>query len=106
MSTENIVTPLSVMLQSGGDFEVKGKIYTVRPLALKDTEKFMKDNLSLGAQLFSVQDAASRKKVDKWLQGYCFDDKDAPVTLEKAMEGDWDVVDLKEFIKKLCDLSG
>lgn len=106
MSTEKTPTPLSVMLQSGGDLEVKGKMYTVRPLALKDTEKFMKDNLSLGPQLFSVQDAPSRKKIDKWLQGYCFDDKDAPVTLEKAMEDNWDVVDLKEFIRKLCDLSG
>ncbi|HHX60995.1 MAG TPA: hypothetical protein GX707_09840 [Epulopiscium sp.] len=106
MSKEKTPTPLSVMLQSGGDLEVKGKIYTVRPLALKDIQDFMKDNLSLGPQLFSVNDDKSRKKVDKWLQGYCLDDKDAPLTLDKAMADDWDVVDLKEFIRKLCDLSG
>lgn len=106
MSEEKTPTPLSVMLQSGGDFEVKGKIYKVRPLSLKDTEMFMKDNLSLGAQLFSVSEKKSRENINKWLSGYCFDDKDTPVTIEKAMEDNWDVVDLKEFIRKLCDLSG
>lgn len=106
MSKEKTPTPLSVMLQSGGDFEVKGKMYTVRPLALKDTQEFMKDNLSLGPQLFNVTEKNASDKIGKWLQGYCFDDKNEPVTLEKAMEDNWDVVDLKEFIRKLCDFSG
>jgi len=106
MSKEKTSTPLSVMLQSGGDFEVKGKVYTVRPIALKDTQDFMKDNLSLGAQLFNVTESKTKEKVNRWLQGYCFDDESNPINLEKAMTDDWDVVDLKEFFRKLCDFSG
>ena len=99
-------TPLSVMLGDGGSFDVKGKSYTIKPIALKDIEKFMKDNLSLGVQLFNVSDKKTREKVDRWLTGYCFDEDGNPVSLEKAMADDWDVVDLKEFFRKLCDFSG
>ena len=99
-------TPLSVMLGDGGSFDVKGKSYTIKPIALKDIEKFMKDNLSLGVQLFNVSDKKTREKVDIWLTGYCFDEEGNPVSLEKAMDEDWDVVDLKEFFRKLCDFSG
>ncbi len=114
---EKTPTPLSVMLGDGGEFEAKGKIYTVKPIALKDVEEFMKDNLSLGTQLFSLIDEKSKAKIDRWLggkkgkdgnliPGYCFDEKDNPVTLQDAMDNDWDVVDLREFVKKLCDFSG
>lgn len=106
MSKEKTPTPLSVMLGNGEDFEVKGKKYTARPIALKDIDSFVKDNLSLGTQLFNVMDKKAKEKIDKWLTGYCFDEKDNAVTLKEAMDNDWDVVDLKEFIKKLCDLSG
>lgn len=99
-------TPLSVMLGDGGSFIVKEKSYTIKPIALKDIEKFMNDNLSLGVQLFNITDKKAKEKVDKWLIGYCFDEDDNPVSLEKAMENDWDVVDLKEFFRKLCDFSG
>ena len=54
----------------------------------------------------NVMDKKAKEKIDKWLTGYCFDEKDNAVTLKEAMDNDWDVVDLKEFIKKLCDLSG
>lgn len=99
-------TPLSVMLGEGDSFVVKDKSYTIKPIALKDIEKFMSDNLSLGSQLFNVADNKTRKKVDKWLNGYCFDNESNSVSLESAMEDGWDVVDLKEFFKKLCDFSG
>lgn len=99
-------TPLSVMLGEGGILDVKGKSYTIKPIALKDIEKFMKDNLSLGVQLFNVSDEKTREKVDIWLTGYCFDEEGNHVSLEKAMSDDWDVVDLKEFFRKLCDFSG
>ncbi len=99
-------TPLSVMLGDGGSFDTKGKSYTIKPIALKHIEEFMKDNLSLGVQLFNVSDKKTREKVDKWLTGYCFDEEGNSVSLEKAMHDDWDVVDLKEFFKKLCDFSG
>lgn len=99
-------TPLSVMLGDGGSFIVKEKSYTVKPIALKDVEGFMNDNLSLGAQLFNMADKKAKEKIDRWISGYCFDEDGNSVSLEKAMENDWDVVDLKEFIKKLCDFSG
>ena len=99
-------TPLSVMLGDGGSFEVKEKAYTVRPIELKRIEEFMKDELSIGAQLFNIIDKKSREKVNKWLTGYCFDEEGNPVSLEKAMADGWDVADLREFFKKLCDFSG
>lgn len=100
------VTSLSTMLGSGDEFIVKGKSYLIKPIALKDIEKFMKDNLSLGVQLFNVSDKQSKEKVNRWLTGYCFDGDGNTVSLEMAMANDWDVVDLKEFFKKLCDISG
>lgn len=107
MSKDNKTpTPLSVMLGDGGSFDVQGKTYAVKPLALKQVKEFMKDNLSLGPQFFNMTDEKSRKKVDKWLSRYCFDEEGNSVTLEKAEAEDWDVVDLKEFFKRLCDFSG
>lgn len=100
------VTSLATMLGSGDEFVVKDKTYLIKPIALKDVEKFMKDNLSLGTQIFNVSDKKTREKVDGWLNGYCFDEKGEAIGLEKAMENDWDVLDLKEFFKKLCDFSG
>lgn len=99
-------TPLSVMLGDGDSFIVKEMSYTVKPIALKDIEEFMKDNLSLGVQLFNVSNEKTKEKVDRWLTGYCFDEEGNPLSLEKAMANDWDVVDLKEFFRKLCDFSG
>lgn len=99
-------TPLSVMLGDGGSFIVKEKSYIVKPIALQDAEKFMNDNLSLGAQLFNIANKKEKEKVDNWLSKYCFDDEGNSVSLEQVMNDNWDVVDLKEFFKKLCDLSG
>lgn len=99
-------TPLSVMLGEGGLLNVNDKSYRVKPIELQDIEKFMNDNLSLGTQLFNITDEKSKEKVDKWLTGYCFDEEGIPVTLEIAMADKWNVVDLKEFFKKLCDFSG
>lgn len=111
-------TPLSVMLGDGDSFIVKGKSYSVKPIALKDIEEFMSSNINLGSQLFSVADKKEREKIDRWLggkknkdgnivkAGYCFDSDGNPVNLEKAMNDGWDIVDLKLFLRKLCDLSG
>ncbi|MDR7856079.1 hypothetical protein [Tissierella sp.] len=106
MNEDKKPTPLSVMLGDGGSFIVKEKHYTIKPIVLRDIERFMKDNLSLGTQLFNITDKKSSVKVDNWLTHYCFDEEGNPVTLEKAMENDWDVVDLKEFFRKLCDFLG
>ena len=66
----------------------------------------MADNLSIGSQLFNVSNKDSKTKIDKWLNGYAVDSKDEPMSLDKAMNDEWDIVDLKNFIKKLCDISG
>ncbi len=104
--TKTSPTPLSVMLGSGDFLIVKDKKYKVKPIALKDIEEFMNDNLSIGSQLFNITNPERRKKVDRWLTGYCLDEKDNPINLETAMNEGWDIVDLKEFMKKLCDISG
>lgn len=100
------VVDLSTMLGSGDDFEAKDKTYTVKPIALKRIDEFMKDNLSIGSQLFNISNPDAKSKVDKWLTGYCFNDKGESVSLENAMNDDWDIIDLKGFFEKLCDLSG
>jgi hypothetical protein len=114
----NVPVDLSVMLGTGETFEVKGRTYTVKPIILAHIEEFMADDLSLGSQLFNVTNDDARRKVDKWMggvkgkdgtterEGYCFDIRNNPVDLQKAMANGWDIVDLKKFFRKLCDLSG
>ena len=60
----------------------------------------MKDNLSLGVQLFNVSDKKTREKVDIWLTGYRFDEEGNPVSLEKAMDEDW-----KRHMTSFCSFS-
>lgn len=97
---------LSTMLGSGETFEAKSKTYTVKPITLARIEEFMSDNLSLGSQLFNVSNKDAKSKVDKWLADYCTDEKGESMSLKKAIEDGWDIVDLKNFFRKLCDLSG
>ncbi|MSU01931.1 hypothetical protein [Tissierella pigra] len=99
-------TPLSVMLGDGDSFIVKEKSYIVKPIELKDIEEFMKDNLSIDTQLFNIANEKAKEKVNRWLTGYCFDEESNPVSLEKVMDYGWNVVDLRKFFRKLCDLSG
>ena len=106
MSKTEATTPLSTMLGSGESFEVNGKAYTIKPIKLKDVDEFMKDNLSMGSQFFNLAKDDAKEKTNKWLCGYCVDNKDEAMTLEKAMQDDWDLAHLKDFFKKLCDLSG
>lgn len=102
----NAPVSLSTMLGAGETFEAKGKTYTVKPITLKHIEEFMADNLSIGSQLFNVASKESKAKVEKWLSGYAVDGKGEPMSLQKAMDDGWDIVDLKNFFRKLCDLSG
>lgn len=97
---------LSTMLGDGEELKVNNKIYITKPISLKDIDKFMNDNLSLGSQIFSMANVDAKLKIDKWLSNYCFDENNESVTLQKAMDLDWNIVDLKNFFKKLCDLSG
>jgi hypothetical protein len=115
----NSPVDLSTMLGTGDGFKAKGKSYNVQPIMIAHIDMFMKDNLSLGVQLFNVTNKEASKKIDKWLSEveveiagkkikgrYCLDENDEPMSLQKAMADGWDVVDLKNFMKKLCDLSG
>jgi hypothetical protein len=102
----NLPVDLSTMLGSSDEFEVNGKSYEIKPILLKDIDQFMKDNVCLGAQIFSVSNKTSRNKLNFWLSKYCFDDKGEPLSIDKVMDLEWSVVDLKKFIQKLCDLSG
>jgi|LSQX01.1.fsa_nt_gb hypothetical protein len=97
---------LSTMLGTGDTIEIQGKTYTVKPIKLKDVDSFMKDNLSIGTQFYSVALDNYKEKINRWLKGYCFDENDKPMSLETATKADWDVVDLRHFVTKLCDLSG
>lgn len=101
-----IPASLSTMLGSGDTIEIQGKTYTVKPMKLKDVDVFVNDNITLGSQFFSLMNDDNKKKIAKWIENYCFDDKGKPVTLEMAMDDDWDITDLKRFVEKLCDLSG
>jgi hypothetical protein len=110
MSNQEAKKPvdLSTMLGILGDndFVVGNKKYVIKPMALKHVDEFMKDNLSLGAQIFNLSNKDVKMKLEKWLSGYCFDSNGEAMTLKKAMDDDWNIVDLKNFLKKLCDLSG
>lgn len=103
----NSPTPLSTMLGDGDSFVTRnGKSYTVNPMTLADVNEFIKDNMSIGCQLWNIANEKEAKKIDRWLKGYCFDEEGNPVTLERAINDGWDLVDLKNFIRKLCDISG
>lgn len=102
----NAPVSLSVMRGAGETFEAKDKTYTVKPITLAHIEEFMADNLSIGSQLFNVANKDAKEKVNKWLGGYCLDEKGEAMSLQKAIDDGWDIVDLKNFFRKLCDLSG
>lgn len=98
-------TPLSTMLGSGEFIEIRGKQYKVKPLALKDIDMFI-ENTNLGPQLFNLIDKKAKENMNNLLSKYCYDENNSPISLEIAINSDWDVVDLKTFIKKVCDISG
>lgn len=108
MANQEIKTPVpfSIMNGEGDSFVVGEKNYTVKPMLVGDALKFSDDNLSVGSQIFNIAIKEKREKINKYLSKYCTNDKGEPMSLESAIADDWDVVDLKEFIKKLVDISG
>ena len=79
--------------------------YSVKPLKLKDVAEFQEDQPSVGPQYFAIANPEQKKVTDKWLQRQV--DKDGePVTLEMAMEDGWSVVDLREVILAIINVSG
>jgi hypothetical protein len=100
------VSPLSAMLGLGDEFEVAGKRYVIKPLKLRDVEAFSKDNISLGVQLYNLLNQEAKDTLDKWLSQYVSNEGGEKITLEKAMDDDWDLSDLKRCVQKLLDISG
>ncbi len=96
--------PLSVMLGFGSDFLTQGKTYIVKPLKLNDNDEF--NSLNYGSQYFTINDPESKGKLEKFMERYLFDANGEPMTIEKAGIDDWDIADLKNFLKKVIEISG
>lgn len=98
--------PFSVMSGDGEPFVVGEKKYTVKPMLVGDALKFADDGVSLGPQILNLGNPASKVKIDSYLSKYCTDEKFESMSLEKITADNWNVVDLKLFIRKLVDISG
>jgi hypothetical protein len=108
MAKKEAKTPvdLATML-GGGEYTIfQGKRYKVKPLKLRDREEFIKDELNFGSQFFTLIDAGLTAKLEKWMGRYLFDENDEPVTLAMVEEADWDIADLRKFVRMLVDISG
>jgi len=97
-------TPLSVMTNGGGGFLIQGKEYTVKTLKIKDYDEFNK--LNFGNQFVTLSDPAEMEKTNKFMARYLFDATGEPMTIEKTGADDWDIVDLKNFLRKVIEISG
>lgn len=97
---------LATMLGNGDEFIANGKPYIIKPLQLKHVPEFMKDSVCLGSQIFNLASEKAKKNVDKWLSLYAKTKDGEPVSLQKAFDDGWDIIELKNFFKKLCDFSG
>jgi len=105
LSTSEIVS-LATMLGGGDFFSVGEKRYKVKPLKLKDIDEFQKDAVNVGPQLYSMINEEARSKLEKWLSRQVFDANNEPMTLQKAIDDDWDLSDLRLCVQKIIDLSG
>ena len=99
-------SPLSTMLGSGEDFFVGEKKYKVKPLKLKAVDEFSNDKINIGPQMFSMVDKNEREKLEKWFARQVYDEKGEPMTLQQAMDDDWDLSDLRMCMQRIIDLSG
>lgn len=97
---------LSAMLGGGETVIIQGKKYTVKPLKLKEVEEFTNDKVSVTSQLFNVLNEEARNTLDKWLQRKVADEKGQPFSMQRAMEEDWELPDLRKVVQAILDLSG
>ena len=122
MSKTEVKDPVSLSVMSGGRHEFvinDNKKYFIRPMSAAHVEEFFKDNPSVGSQFFNLGNEESRKILDKWLgevsveiddvmviTKYCLNEAGEVMSLKKAMKDGWDIIDFKNYIRKLCDISG
>lgn len=98
--------PFSVMSGDGESFVVGEKSYTVEPMLIGDALKFSDEGFSIGSQIFNLANPDTREKLDKYLSQYCFSENGEPLSINKVIEEKWNVVHLKNFVRKLVDISG
>lgn len=103
---EKTPVPFSVMSGDGESFVVGEKEYTVKPMLIGDALKFSDSSLSIGSQIFNLAQPKTREKVNDYLSQYCTDKNGDAMSIEKITADNWNVVDLKLFIRKLVDISG
>lgn len=94
------------MTGSGSSFSAAGKTYRVRPLTLKETVKFSENPISINMQFYNMLNEDMRKTVDRYLKTCVTDENDKPVTLQKAIDDNWDLGDLQNAIDLICKLGG
>ncbi|MBA1335829.1 MAG: hypothetical protein HPY66_1647 [Firmicutes bacterium] len=99
--------PLGVMLGAPELFTASnGKVYEIAPLLLKEVPEFQNDRISIGAQIFNITDEEAKQSLEKWVARKFQTAKGQAVTVQDLMNDDWTVVDLKNAIRKLADISG
>jgi hypothetical protein len=103
---EKVPVPFSVMSGDGESFVVGEKAYTIKPMLVGDALKFSEEGLSIGSQIFNLSDKKSRAKLDKYLGQYCNDETGASMSIDRISTDNWNLVHLKQFIRKLVDISG
>ena len=98
--------PLSTMLGAGDKFTVNDKEYIINPITLKDINAFTEEQLSMGSQIFNLMDEKTKAVLEKWIQKYITDSEGNQMTIQRMTDEDWNVVDLKNAIQRLIDVSG
>jgi len=104
MMAKKEAAPLSVMSGDGVNFSVQGKDYIVKVLKIKDKGEF--DSLNFGNQYVTLNEPAELEKMDKFMSRYLFDASGEPMTVEKCGADDWDIIDLKNFPRRVIEISG
>lgn len=105
-ATKRTPVPFSVMAGEPELFIAQNKKYYVKPMKIGEALKFIEDNIHVETQIFNLAVKENREKVDYYLSKYCTNEKGESMSLEAIQNDDWDLVDLKNFIRKLCDISG
>jgi hypothetical protein len=98
--------PFGVMKGDSELFIANDKKYKVKPMKIGDALNFANDTIAINSQIFNLALDDRKKKIDEYLSKYCAKESGETMSLDSAIADDWDVVDLKNFVKKMCDISG
>jgi hypothetical protein len=106
MSKEATPVSFSVMNGEPEIFIAQKKKYHIEPMKVSDAMKFSDENLSVGAQIFNLASKENREKLNYYLSKYCTNEEGELMSLDSVIKADWDIAELKSFIRRLCDISG